>query len=128
MADKDDRKSQRGGDMSTRDGVSLSAHERHLLADLEARAAGDDPALASRLRSRRWSAILGRLGGRRRPQVGLPGAIALVVSGLALTVLAVAAGVWLAVFGIAATTAGGYVIGDRLSGRAQVPVGEPSEG
>ena len=103
--------------MSTRDEVSLSAQERQVLANLEARAHSDDPALAARLRGRRWRAVIGRSRDWHPPELApWVGPLALGI-GLMLTLIAVVSVVWLSVLGVGLAVAGGCVIGKDLRER-----------
>ncbi|HWG72981.1 MAG TPA: DUF3040 domain-containing protein [Acidimicrobiales bacterium] len=103
--------------MSTRDDVSLSARERQVLAHLEARVRTEDPALAARLRGRRWRAIVDRTSDWHLPE-HTPGVGPLVfMFGLVITVFAITNGIWLSVLGIAITVVGGCAMGKTLRER-----------
>lgn len=115
--------------MSPRDEVSLSARERELLAGLESRAAGEDPALAARLRGRGLASLRSRLKGWRLPQMPAWAGLLCGVLGLLLVVLAVSSAVWLAVPGVALVAAGGCALGAVLRERveAREARGRPAE-
>lgn len=105
----------------------LSAQERAALAQLEARAAADDPRLADHLRgaARRGggrhelaaAAVLAtRLWRRLHPPVWGP---VLLVAGLALAVLGLSTTLAVGVLGVALTTAGLALVVEALAGRAR---------
>lgn len=103
--------------MSTRDEVSLSAEERQVLAHLEARARTEDPALAARLRGRRWRAIVDRTSDWHLPAYTPAVGPLVFVIGLAITVFAITSGIWLSVLGIALTVVGACAMGASLRER-----------
>jgi hypothetical protein len=114
--------------MGIRDDASLSARERADLANLEARAAADDPRLAVRLRGRGhevWDHL---------PQV--PAWLqtrwwgpVLVVAGLALAVLGLSTSILLSVAGILLGVAGGWLTATAVEAKlaARRPTAEPPE-
>ena len=96
--------------MSGPEEAVLSAQERAALAQLEQRAAADDPRLASQLRgaarrraaTARLVAAVAHLWAALRPAVWGP---VLLVAGLTLTAVGVGAGLALGVVGVVLTTA-----------------------
>lgn len=93
----------------------LSAHERELLAAIEARARHDDPDLEVRLRGRRRLT----LPAWRPTDLPLWAAALAVLVGLAVTLVAVGTVVWLAVAGVALVGLGGYRLAVALAQRYQ---------
>jgi hypothetical protein len=104
-------------EMPTPDGVQLSAYERHLLAELEARASMQDPLLDARLRRPPWDRALGALGRWWTPALSRRAGPLAIVAGVVLVVAAVSAGVWLSVPAVALLVAGGCGIGSTLKAR-----------
>ncbi len=117
MAGNGDAKPRRGMEMPTPDGVQLSSYERHLLAELEARAETQDPLLAARLRHQPWGHVSRVIRRVAAPAASRWAALGACAGGLVLVVAAVAGGVWLAVPAVALLVAGGCGIGASLRTR-----------
>lgn len=104
-----------------RDQVTLSAQERQSLAHLEHRLRLDDPDFASRMRGYSWRWVRDLVGRWSCPTLPAWTGPALLIAGLAATLWAVDAVVWLSVVTVGVMVVGGLRVGQtvrvRLAGR-----------
>jgi hypothetical protein len=106
-------------DTSGRDRVSLSAHERQTLANLEARIRLDDPSFAARMRGRSWRWMRHVAAEVRVPELpGWAGPV-LFVAGLVATVLVLSVLPWLSILTLGVAVIGAHRLAKTVRSRLE---------